>query len=197
MFATLRRLLHPPPRHRPAAAARVEPYLDLVANDVSHLRDPTPDMAPESRLPLPVEEPTPGPVCRAPAISKYAGPVVLRHVPVAEHGPRLLRWLQGDSTGAAGFEEAATAVPVMLLADDVLPAYREMCAELRWHEAAWNQVGRTFRQALGDRKTYAWVTDDDGVRHRLRAYHIPPLSAAVASPRRQPLLTDSSLKRAA
>ena len=107
----------------------------------------------------------------------------MREVPAIEQGRRLLRWLQGDNTGA-DIDSAPADEIVTLLADDVMPAYREMCAELAWAEAAWNQVGRHFREALGDgRKTYAWVVADDGSRHRLRVYRIPALSLAPADSR--------------
>ncbi len=169
MLAALRRLLRPPPPRPSALMLRREPVLDLAAIDVAPVPLPV-----SALMHLPDSDSG-----RAPAISKYASPVRLREVPVEEHGRRLLRWLQGDHAGAVGFDSPPVAEILTLLADDVLPAYQEMCAELRWVPQPWNRTGKYFREALGDgRKTYAWVLDDDGVRHRLRVYKIPMVVVA-------------------
>lgn len=101
-----------------------------------------------------------------------------RHVPAHEHGQRLLRWIQGDTTGAILADSDQTPFVGAILADEVQEAYGEMCAYLGWAEQPWNQAGRYFREALGGQKTYGWFPDADGVRHRLRVYKIPPVQVS-------------------
>lgn len=120
-------------------------------------------------VPVVVPEPTPAPgagrwlqsPALQPAVSK-APPELLLHVPdPVMHARQLLAWV-ADSEKP----------PDHMLAEEMIEAYAEMCAELRWHEASWMTVGRELARMTGG-KRYAWVVDAAGKKHRKRIYRFP------------------------
>jgi hypothetical protein len=95
-------------------------------------------------------------------------PIPLEQTPVADHVLRLLRWLQ-----------AADGVTGEILYRDLMNIYHEMCAEHRLQPCPWNVVSVEFTGLIGGRKTYTWVRDARGERHRLRKYVVPPADHVI------------------
>lgn len=71
----------------------------------------------------------------------------------------------------------------VVLARNIAHVYEEMCAECAVEPQHWNSIAK--RLLASDAvltKSYAWVIDTDGSRHRWRVYHIDVGGQAVAAP---------------
>lgn len=98
----------------------------------------------------------------------------------AEHARRLVTWLQGDVSGSSITTSEPTCGAV--LSRDAQRQHREMCAELGWNLRPWQRVSRELSLMIsGGKKTWKWVTDEIGERHRLRVFHIPARGLAVVA----------------
>lgn len=85
------------------------------------------------------------------------------HFPPRDHAKALLDWLEERH------------VVGEIRAPEMQRFYREMAFERNFAVRAWNPVAREIRRFLGGTKDYTWSKSNDGVRHRLRVYRVPPL----------------------
>ena len=96
----------------------------------------------------------------------------LQHRSPREHAERLLAWIQTNiDLDAFG----------LVLHQDILVWYSEMCIETDLMERSWNPVGRAFDLLTTDGvKPYAWIFTKCGKKVRRRHYPIPrPVTAQV------------------
>jgi hypothetical protein len=89
----------------------------------------------------------------------------LQHRSAQEHAHRLLAWVHANvDLDAFG----------LVLHQDVLVWYSEMCIEADLMERSWNPVGRAFDLLTTDgAKPYAWIFTKCGKKVRRRHYPIP------------------------
>lgn len=109
--------------------------------------------------------------------------------PASAHARLLVDWLTENGT----WTEAG------LLFSTVSAEYHAMCLSTGLAPKPWNIVGCEFRELIGGKKSYLWVTLPDG-RHRLRVYRQPvaPSGAdSMARPEQPGSVLDSRRRRAA
>lgn len=59
--------------------------------------------------------------------------------------------------------------------------YRMWCRDTDVDPRPWNSVSCELRRQLGGAKTYEWVRDGEGKRHRIRVFRIVPFADANRS----------------
>lgn len=112
-----------------------------------------------------------------------SAPPRLQYRTPQEHAERLLSWIQGNIDLAAFG---------LVVHQDILVWYSEMCIETGWMERSWNPVGRAFDVVTtGGAKPYTWIITKAGKKVRRRHYPIPAVLTEVT------LIDASSAGRAA
>ncbi len=123
--------------------------------------DSGPPVVPAVDLVAPVRRP------RTPAVSRHKDADLEQH-PVGRHAQELRTWLIDLPT--IHTDETSDGAVEWVLARDVQQAYGEMCHEAGWAMHAWHVVGAEMRARFDFRKTYRWIREPDGERHRLCVY---------------------------
>ena len=59
--------------------------------------------------------------------------------------------------------------------------YRMWCRDTCVEPRPWNSVSCELRRLLGGHKSYKWIRDDDGGRHRIRVFRIEAYPASTKS----------------
>jgi hypothetical protein len=176
MFSSFRSWFNPAPRPAPEvprqSAAEVAPRATpIVASGPAPVSAPVGQVLAEALARLKEH-----PLAARPEVAQAA---VLPCPVEAEQARQFLSWLKQRYGGQRVFAHH--------LQDQLYPSF---CDEKGWRPRPWNRVAKHLKSLTGGKRTYEWVEEVDGPRHRLRVYLIPKIGGehGVLSQRRTEIL---------